>query len=126
MPKSEDGTEQVTSGETEKVISGPKLKRLLKNQRTGQDDMDSIRGRMGSEIALAVEKDNLDKKMFGWIKQLDRMSPEKLAYHLPNLLYMLDVSGINDRAEEAPKMPLNDAEKSKVAQFPRQTSVAAE
>ena len=101
-----DSTEQVSGSEVEKMISASKLKKLLKEQRAGQNDMDEIRGSMGNAIATAVEKDNLDKKMFGWLKQLDRMTPEKLAYHLPNLFYMIDASGIGDRAQQAQKLAL--------------------
>ena len=131
-----DGTEQVPGSEVEKMISASKLKKLLKEQRAGQIDMDEIRGSMGSAIATAVEKDNLDKKMFGWLKQLDRMTPEKLAYHLPNLFYMIDASGIGDRAQQAQKLALeqpdDDEDEDKpprarnVTPMRAPTSVAAE
>ena len=130
-----DGTEQVLGSEVEKMRPG-KLKKLLKEQRAGQNDMDEIRGSMGSAIATAVEKDNLDKKMFGWLKQLDRMTPEKLAYHLPNLFYMIDASGIGDRAQQAQKLALeqpdDDEDEDKpprarnVTPMRAPTSVAAE
>jgi len=128
---SEDRTEDATGSEVTKMISGTKLKKLLRDQRTGQDSMDEIRGTMGNAVKQVVEKDNLDKKMFGWVKQLDRMTPEKLAYHLPNFLYMLDASGLSARAEDAKKLPLGDEEESeghgrKITPFPKPSSVAAE
>ena len=46
--------------------------------------------------------------MFGWIRQLDRMSPEKLNDNLADLEYMLDASGLNERAKNAQRLPIED------------------
>ena len=106
----DDGTEKVKASEVTKAISKTKFNKLLKSQRAAQGDMDEIRGNMGAEMKAAVEKDNLDKKMFGWVKQLDRMSPEKLAYHLPNLMLYIEHADLEKRAAEAPPLDMSEGD----------------
>lgn len=108
LAKNEQATENATAVEVEKKISGAKLKALLKAQRSGQDDIDEIKGKMGKPVAEAVEKYNLNTKMFGWIKQLDRMAPERLADNIDDFLHMLDASGLSDRAKTAQRLPIED------------------
>ncbi len=87
---------------TMKAITGKQLKALLAECRGYKNDMDEIAGNMGSAIKEAVDKKKLDKKMFNWVRQLDKMEPEKLAMHLANLDYYLDISGLIARAKTAP------------------------
>ena len=103
-----EGTEQATSADVEKKIPPRVLQKLMKDIRIGQDDIDSVRGTMGSAVAKATEKYSFNKKMFGWIRQLDRMSPEKLNDNLADHEYMLDASGLNERAKNAQRLPIED------------------
>lgn len=125
------------------VIAEQTLKKLLRSQKGHKDDVDEIVGTMRSEIANAVENNHLNKKIFGWIKQLDKMEPEKLALMLDDLEHYLDISGLNKRASDVQDLDLkgqvageDDDEgegeetgkgpKSKVRQFPKPSAVAAE
>ena len=59
-------------------------------------------------VAAVTEKYHLDKKMLSWIRQLAKMSPETLADKLAHFEYLLDVSGLNDRAKSAQRLGLGD------------------
>lgn len=103
-----DGTEQVTAAEVEKNIPPKKLKELLNNLDRAQEDIDELRGGMGGVMTAAVEKYHLDKKMIGWIRQLRRLSAEKLADKLAKFNYYLDASGLSDKAKSAQRLPLDE------------------
>lgn len=92
------------------VISGGKLKRLMAAKRSTKKDMYELMGTLGQSIKDAVDNDHLDRKMFNWICQLDSMEPEKIAAHLDNFNYYLDVSGINKRAESVMRMKLDNTD----------------
>lgn len=85
-----------------KVISGVKLKQLLAADRRADHDIGELVGQRGEAIAQAVEKHNLNKRVYGIIKKLDRLPPEKLKIDLDDLEHMLDASGLRERAESAP------------------------
>jgi len=113
-------------------ISAGKLKKLMSECRSATADMDELRSGIGGKISAAVEKENLNKKMFGWIRQLDNMTPEKLAANLDDFNHMLDISGLNARAASAPRLRLDaqgeeeeDGE-DKVVQHPAAARAAAE
>jgi hypothetical protein len=97
------------------VPSIPILKRLLKSQAGQQDQIDdlgesisAIKSAMGEDIKRHVKKHNLDKEMFAVARKLSAMSDERLAYHLPNLLYYIDACGLDERAKNAPPLPMGD------------------
>jgi len=110
LAKTGDTTEQATADEIQKRISPTAIKKLLKDLRSRQDDIDNISGQMGQAVAKATEKVNLNRKMFGWIRQLDRMPPEKLAVNIDDFMHMLDISGLNERAASAQRLPIESQE----------------
>ena len=61
-----------------------------------------------ADIAAVTEKYHLDKQMLGWVRQLLRMSPEKLADKLAHFEYLCDISGLTDRAKSAQRLGLGD------------------
>lgn len=108
----EQGTEAVRPSEVQQKISAPALKKLLKLLEAKQEKIDELTGEIGGEIAKIVEKKNVNKKMLGWIRQLNRMTPEKLADNLDDFNDMLDKSGLNDRAASAQRLPMGGEESS--------------
>ena len=46
--------------------------------------------------------------MLSWIRQLAKMPAEKLADKLAHFEYLLDISGLADRAKSAQRMDLGD------------------
>ena len=103
-----DGTEKVKSSEIEKRINAKAMKDLLKGYRSADSDIDQIRLRRDGVVDKIIEKFHVNTKMLGWIKQLDKMTPEKLADNLDDFLHMLDVSGLKDRADSAQRLPIED------------------
>lgn len=82
-----------------------KVKSLLALVRTATENMDEIRSSLGGTTADAVETHGLHKKAFGWIKQLDKMSPEKINDLMQHFAYYYEASGLKARAESAPRLP---------------------
>lgn len=128
-----------------KSISQKKLKQLLAHARSTKQDVDEIVGTHRSQIAEAVEKNNLHKGAFAMVKRLDRLEPGKLADWLDYLDHYLDISGLRDRAATAPRLAMGDADEGggeaadegegtsrrrsaegAVRGFPRPAAVAAE
>src|SRR5271156_2813456 len=110
----EDQTERAKSSDVTKLISAGLLRRLLKSQDGQQDQLDSlkesastIKSAMGEDIKKYQTKHSLDKAMFAFVRKLYKMSDERLAYHLPNLTYYLEASGIDERARNAPPLPMD-------------------
>jgi hypothetical protein len=99
----DDGTEQVTADETRKMIPGKKLKELLATMRKGKSAQTRIAGEVGSEIKTAIERYGCNRKVLRLLHQLDGMENEDIADFLDELKYYLDVSGIEKRAESAPR-----------------------
>jgi hypothetical protein len=118
--------------EVKEMISQTKLMNLLKAGRTAKKDVAEINGRFGEAVANAVENHNLERKSFGWIRQLDAMEPEKIADVLDNFEYYLDVSGIQKRRESVMRMDLKekpaaddaDPEDTNVTKFPAPAGTA--
>jgi hypothetical protein len=122
--------EEGGGGEVVQQIAERTLKALLKSQAKLQGDIDeiqeslsSLKTEMGNEVKKAKAK-HLDIEMFKIIKKLHKMSDEKLGYHLPNLLYMLDASGITERAQNAPPLQFEQVEEAD-GNMPQQESVRA-
>ena len=126
-----------------RVISSAKLKKLLAADRSARHDVDSIVATIRERIAQAVEKDNLNKGVYGIIKRLDRLPPETLNIWLEDLDHMLDASGLRERAASAPQLSMagedpNETEadeeeqekaskrKGSVTKFPQPRGEAAE
>lgn len=111
-----------------KVISGPKLKKLMSAKRSATKDASEINGQIGSEIKTAIENDNLHRGAFTLICRLDRMEPESLRNFMDNFEYLYDASGLQKRAESVMRMPLEDGDEEeddgKVTKFPSQKEAA--
>ena len=104
----EAGHEQVTEREMQKQVPAKRFKELLGKLSRGQDEIDEIKSAMGGDISAVTEKYHLDKQMLGWVRQLLRMSPEKLADKLAHFEYLCDISGLTDRAKSAQRLGLGD------------------
>jgi hypothetical protein len=134
-PKKTKTTEAATESDVRPAISQRKLRELMSSARKAQNNISEISGGLGSEIKLAVEKNHLHRKAFRIIVQADRMEPEKLADFFDCLDHYRDISGLNERAASAERLPMPegeadeeeaDAEPENVHQFPTQSAVAAE
>lgn len=107
----DDGTENATSEEVIKPISGGKLKEVLRVRRTAREQRQEINKSVSEQISELVGDKNLDRVMLPTVEKLFNMKDERLALHLDNLLYMLDASGITARADKVAKLPLSDTRK---------------
>lgn len=110
----EDDTETVPQSEILRPVNAPALKAILKERESASANRtdinkklrDFIRDRLGDKVYL-------DRIMLGVVEKLWRMEDDaKVAYHLDNLLHMLDVSGVNARAEKVARLPLGDRKRS--------------
>lgn len=90
------------------AINQKKLRSLLASARSARADISEIAGGMGEAISKAVENDHLDRKAFNIVKSLDKMEPDRLADVLENLEHYLDISGLNERAASAPRLPIGE------------------
>lgn len=81
------------------------LKSLLKSARSTKESLNDISSAYGEEVRAAVDKKNLHKKAFGHIRQLDAMTPEKLADYMEHFDYMFEKSGLEERAASAQRLP---------------------
>jgi hypothetical protein len=97
-------TEESERAKPRKKITGKFFKDLLDSCRGHKADMDEINGMMGSDIKQAVETHGLNRKMFGWCRQLDRMEDDKISMHLDDFEHYLEISGINRRRRNAPSL----------------------
>lgn len=104
-PPAGDTSQPAQTARPERAPSERKVKDLLRLNRTASENMDEIRSSLGGTMADAVENHGLHKKAFGWVKQLDKMSPEKIHDLMQHFGYYYDVSGIRARAESAPRLP---------------------
>lgn len=82
-----------------------KLKSLLALNRTAKENMNEIKDSLGGTMSDATENHGLHKKAFGWVKQLDGMSPEKINDLLTHFAYYIDVTGIEARGNSAQPHP---------------------
>lgn len=101
-------SDKAKPSEVKKVISGSKLKNLMAAKRSAKKDTAEIAGQLGQMIRDAVENNHLHRKAFGTIVMLDNMEPEKVLDFLDHFNYYLDVSGIQKKAEAAPRLPMGD------------------
>lgn len=124
----EDGTENVKASEVLRPVNAPALKAILK----ARDDASENRSQVNKDLRDFIsdrlgEKVYLDRAMLPVVEKLWRMEDdEKVAYHLDNLLHMLDISGVNARAEKVARLPLDDKKRSArppSSEFPAPDSV---
>jgi hypothetical protein len=89
---------------TFKAINESKLKTLIKQITNHSGTISTATGEIGSLVAKAVEKDHLDKTAFGIFRKLHKMSDEKLATTLAHLDHMIEVGGLQERADSVGEM----------------------
>jgi hypothetical protein len=82
--------------------SAARLKALIKAGDDAKTQTSEINGAFGSRVNEAVDKHGLDKTAFRIVRQLNRLSPEKLNSTLPNLLAYIDDLELEDKAASAP------------------------
>jgi hypothetical protein len=109
MAKKPKETETVAKRDT-KLTSGATLKSLLKSGRTMKENVDELTTAHATEVREAVDKKFLHKKAFGTIKQLDRLSPEKLADFMEHFDHYFEASGLEERANSAQRLPMGAGE----------------
>jgi hypothetical protein len=98
--------EAVKSSEVTGMITKSALAGILTLDKRTKTAQSELAGELGSAIAKAVERFGTNRKALGIIRQLNRMEPEKLADFLDHFDYMLDVSGLEKRAESVQRLPL--------------------
>jgi hypothetical protein len=99
----------ITFAIPERSPRATKIKSLLSVKRQATENMNEIKDSLGGTVADAVENHGLHKKAFGWIGQLDKMSPEKIHDTMMHFLYYYEASGLQARAASAPRLPTGDA-----------------
>lgn len=104
-PESEK-TEAVKASEVSKMIPKSTLGSILALDKRTKAAQSELAGELGQKIANAVETYGTNRKALGVIRQLNRMEPEKLADFLDHFDYMLDISGLEKRAESVQRLPL--------------------
>jgi hypothetical protein len=115
-------TEAVTGSEVTKMITKSALASILALDKRTKAQQSELAGELGNKIAHAVETYGTNRKALGMIRQLNRMEPEKLADFLDHFDYMLDVSGLEKRAESVQRLPLaegkDEAEEPEAPEVP--------
>lgn len=81
-----------------KMIGKGALRDLLDKCSAPASKMDTLRGQIGGHIAAAVNDFNLHKKMFGWIRWLDKADDLKRAEALYHFDLMRDHVGLDQKS----------------------------
>lgn len=102
--------EKVTPGDVFLMPPEQKLRDLARRCKAWKKQGAEVTGQIGQAIAEASEKIHLDRKAFSMARQLDSMSDKKLAVTLGQLLYMIDVLGIEKRATAQGRLGLDEKE----------------
>lgn len=100
--------EQVKPSEVRGMPPAKIIKQLIKDGRIAHQNIQSIAGEYGETVKNAQEKHGVHRKALAIARSADRMEPPKLAEFLDHLDYMLDVSGLRERAASAPSMDMGD------------------
>jgi hypothetical protein len=109
-----DTTETVKSSEVLRPVNAKMIKDILSKRDEASESRSEINKDVRTYISERLgEKVYLDRAMLPVVEKLWRMDDDaKVAYHLDNLLHMLDVAGINARAEKVARLPLGDKKRS--------------
>lgn len=99
-------TESVKGSEVTGMITKSVLASILTLDKKTKRQQSELAGDIGSAVAKAVERFGTNRKALGIIRTLNRMEPEKLADFLDHFDYMLDISGLEDRAAAVQKLPM--------------------
>lgn len=90
----------------EQSPTGAVLKNLLSKNRTAQEAINEIKDSLGGIMTDATQNRHLDKTAWGWLKKLDKMSPEKMHDTVSSFLWYFQASGLKSRADAAQRLPL--------------------
>ncbi len=112
--ETEAETETVRPSEILRPVAAKALKDILNKRLEASESRSEINSDVRTYISERLgEKVYLDRVMLPVVEKLFRMEDDaKVAYHLDNLLHMLDVAGINARAEKVARLPLGDKKRS--------------
>lgn len=92
---------------TRQLTNEKDLNTLLKRCESHRKQTAELTGELAGLIAIAVEKKFLHKKAFATIRVLSRMEPPKLREWLDHFDHYLEATGLQERAESAPGLPLD-------------------
>lgn len=82
------------------------LNNLLRQCKGHEKNIAEYVGSLREKIGNAKEKKHLHTGAFAVVRRLDKMEPEKVAEFLDHFNHYLDVSGIQQRADDAPALDL--------------------
>lgn len=85
---------------------------LLKQCRSAGKQTAEINGSLREKIAYAKDKKHLHPKAFSVIRMLDKMEPEDLSAWWDHFQHYFTISGLEERAESAPGLELEEGESS--------------
>src|SRR5438105_4983581 len=91
---------------------GKWLKSLLASTNTAKSDIAGINEGLKEEVQAAVERHQLNKKVFSVIAKLDRMEPEQLRAWLDTFDQYLELSGLQSRAEAVQPMEFEEGDEA--------------
>ena len=97
-----------TATQEAKQISKTKLNKLFDVGKRTKRETREISGSFGAQVKDAVENDNLDRVAFSIARRLDAMSDERLYVTLPALMFYIEQRGLEERAKNAPPLPVAD------------------
>lgn len=107
-PEKAPETEAVKPSEVLTMVpKGPLMSLLALDKRTKKQQQE-LGGELGSKVGDICERYGTNRKALAVIRTLNRMEPEKIADFLDHLDYLLDVSGIEERASKVERLPLGD------------------
>lgn len=100
--------ESVKGSEVTGMITKSVLNGILATDKRTKKAQSELAGEIGQKVADAVERFGTNRKALSVIRSLNRMEPEKLAEFLDHLDYMLDISGLEERAATVQRLPMGD------------------
>lgn len=101
--------ENVKGSEVDGMITKSALAAILKTEKRTKEQQALLTEEVGIKIADAIRKFGTNRKALATIRMLNRMEPEAQSDYLDHLDYMLDISGIEERAAAVHRLPMGDA-----------------
>lgn len=108
-PKTEK-PEAVKPSEVLTMVPAGPLNSLLALDKRTKKAQSELAGEIGQKVGEICERYGTNRKALAIIRTLNRMEPEKLADFLDHFDYLLGVSGLEKRAEQVQRLPLNQPE----------------
>ena len=103
-----DKPEAVKPGEVLQMVPEKPLLALLALDKRTKKQQSELAGEIGQKVGEICERYGTNRKALSVIRTLNRMEPEKLADFLDHFDYLLDVSGLEKRAADVQRLPLNE------------------